>query len=525
MKNTFVSVLLLIFAFSTFAQKSKRPGYVAQSTTFKFDESKTNMPMQGYYILNDGTEIEAVIAYRKPEFFVGDFAAGASLLIGKELTGKPMDPFNPDSEPNFKEFIAKDDLKAFFIDGHLYANIDKVGWRIVLTEGAIHDFLKVVKVTRNGKDSYVVFKRKQWFQDEPIGSALSTISQADHLAMIEKTPPTVAWGKTSEAIVADYKASKISLNEAEVRYNIWFNENSEMQIDYILGENGLTKKVGNAEAKMQAEKDKFAADKKKNDEDLNAQNYANQNAKTAMKQDPFKGRTTTVDLSVASANPEVKIKREKLDARIQRIKADGNKVGVVVLCSNIEVNPQSHTLFSNQKAQFVRGSYKPIEGIEQIGVKAVEEFNNGFGTDVFELVDMKKIPYKVNDKGDKEDNWWPTKYKLIIFYKYTPYYVAYVQTTGESPNEKTEFKGQMFVKSFVYMETPEEGQSRMKTVGRPPKSASYTSTPYLGDASTKVYMIQELKTLVNPLEDDQIMEHLLKFQSEENARFIKKNTK
>src|SRR5690554_6161372 len=127
MKNILISVLTLVLAFGAFAQNTKRPGYVAQSNTFKFDESKTNMPMEGYYILKDGTEVEAVIAYRKPEFFVGDFAAGASLLIGKELTGKPMDPFNPDSEPNFKAFIDKNDLKAFFVDGHLYANIDNVG--------------------------------------------------------------------------------------------------------------------------------------------------------------------------------------------------------------------------------------------------------------------------------------------------------------------------------------------------------------------------------------------------------------
>jgi hypothetical protein len=525
MKKLILSIITITVAFFAVAQNTKRPGYVAQSSVYKFDQSKTNMPMQGYYILKDGTEVEAIIAYRKPEFFVGDFAAGASLLIGKELTGKPMDPFNPDSEPNFKEFIDKNELKAFFIDGHMYANIEKVGWRIVLTEGAIHDFIKVVKVTRNGKDSYVVFKRKQWFQDEPIGSALSTISQEDHLAMIEKTPPTVAMGKTPEAIVADYKANKIPLYEAEVQYNIWFNENSEMQIDYILGENGLTQKGGDDEAKIQAEKDKFEADKKKNDDHLNAQNEANQNAEKAKEQDPFKGRTMTIDPSVASAKPELKVKREKFAARIKRIKADGNKVGVVVLCSNTEVNPKSHKIFSNQKAQFVRGSYKPIEGIESIGITAVEEFNNGFGTDVFELVDMKKIPYKDNDKGEKEDNWWPTKYKLIIFYTYNPYYVAYVQTTGESPNEKAEFKGQMFVKSFVYMETPLEGETKMKTVGKPPKSVAYFSEPYLGDASTKVYMIQELKALVNPLEDDKIMEHLLKYQSEENARFIKKNSK
>jgi len=527
MKKIILSVLALVLTLVSFAQDSKRSGYIAKSSIYKFDESKTNLPMQGYYILKNGTETEAIIAYQKPEFLVGDFAASSSLVICKSLTGKPMDVFNPDSEPNFKAFIKKEDLKAFFIDGHLYANIDKVGWRIVLNEGAIHDYIKVEKTTRNGKDYYVHFKRKQWFQDEPFGSALASISKDNHVAMLEKVPPTVSASSVGKfkKILADYNANLISLNEAEVRYNLCFDNNSEMLIDYILGPNGLTQKMGNEAAADQAAKDKSAADKKKYDDDMAAQQNAGQNAHQASKQDPFKGRTTTVSASVASVKPEVKVKKEKFLARINRIKADGNKVGVVVRCSNINVNPKSHTMFSNQKAQFVKGSYGPIVGIDSIGAIAVEEFNNGFGTDVFELVDMKDIPYTEDGNGGKADDWWTTKYKMIIFYTYNPYYTAFVQTTGDSTNVKKEFKAQMYVKSSTFIMAAEDGQKKLKSAGTPPKAASYSSEPYLGDPSTKIYMIQDLKPLIKPLTDEQIVDQLLKNQSNYNAKFIKKNNK
>lgn len=523
----FLSILTVVIAVSSFAQKTKRPGYIAKSFNYEFKEDKVGIPMQGYYIEKNGTEVEAIIAYNKPEFFTGDFAAGASLYICKTLTGTPVGLFDP-NDANHKEYINKDNIKAFFIDGHLYANIEKVGWRIVLSEGAIHNFIQVVKMTKSGKNYYVHFKRKQWFQDEPFGSALAPISTKNHLAMIERVPSDlwVMKGKTPAAIVADYKNSKYSLYESEGRYNRWVDENSSHRvIEYILGENGLTKKSGDAAAAIQADADKAAADRKKYDDDQKAQNEANQNATQAPKQDYYGGRVATVSAALASAKPEVKVKKQKFKARIDRIKADGNKVAVVVLCSNIGVNPQSHTIFSNQKSQFVRGTYQPIKGIEELGKKTMQDFNEGFDTDVFELVDMKDIPVKDNGKGGKMDDWWVTKYKMIITLKYNPYYIAYVQTTGDSANVKKEFKGQMFVKAMCFIEAAEDGQKKLKGAGKAPKIAAYSTDPYLADPSIKIYIIQDLKAVVNPASDEGIVNHLMNGQDGYNAKFIKKYNK
>jgi hypothetical protein len=526
MKKIFLSILTVTIAVASFAQNTKRSGYVAKSSTYKFKEDKVGVPMKGYYILKNGEEVEAIIAYNKPEFFVGDFAAGASLYICKTLTGKPVGLFDP-NDSNHKEYINKDDIKAFFIDGYLYANVKKVGWRIVLSEGAIHNYIQVVKMKKGDKNYYVHFKRKQWFQDEPFGSALAPISTKNHLAMIEKLPPTASAASVGKfkKIVADYKANLISLNEAEVRYNICFDNNSEMLIDYILGDDGLTQKVGDAAAAEQAAKDKAAADRKKYDDDQKAQQEAGQNAHYAPKQDPFKGRTTTVSDAVASVKPEVKVKKEKFLARINRIKADGNKVGVIVRCSNIGVNPKFHTFFSNQKTQLVRGAYKPIKGIETIATKTVEELNKGFNTDVFEVIDIKEIPFKEDGNGKKIDDWWKTKYKVIIFYYYNPYYTAYVQTGPESTKAKKEFKAQMFVKSGSFMMAAEDGEKKMKSAGSSPKSASYSSEIYVAGEDTRIMMIQDLKEVVNPASDEAIVEQLTVEQLKYLAKFIKKKNK
>jgi len=525
MKKLLLSIFTIMVAFTCIAQDLKMPGYVAASRTYKFDESKTNVPMKGYYILKDGTEKEANIAYQKPEFLIGDFAAAASLLICKELTGKPMDVFNPDNEPNFKEFIKKDELKAFFINGHLYANIKNIGWRILLNEGAIHSFISVVKVKTGGGIKYVNFKQTQWFQDTPYGSALSSISKDKQVAMLEKIPPTVQKGKSPQSIVDGYRASKYSLADAVIKYNMWFNDNSEMQIDYILGQDGLTQKERNSAATAQASKDKADADKKAYDDDMKAQNDANQNAVQAPKQDHYKGRTTTVNPSVASAKPEVKVKKQKFLGRINRIKADGNKVGVVVQCTNVEVNPKSHTYFASQKTQLVRGSYRPIAGIEEVGTTTVADLNKGFGTDVFELVDMKDIPYKDDGNGGKMDDWWATKYKMVLFIKHNAYYTAFIHSTGEAPDVKKEFKGQMYVKSTPWLMAAEDGQKKLKSAGKPPVTGSYSSDLYIADESTKVYTIQDLKALVNPATDEEIVKHLLNLNSSNIAKFIKKNNK
>lgn len=202
-----------------------RPGYEATSYTFSYDESNDGMPMTGYYILNDGSKVEAVIAYQKPEFFVGDFAAGASLFICKELNSLKVNLLNPNNEPNFKEYIDKSKIRAFYINGHLYKNYENIGWRIVLTEGAIHSFITVVKIENKGVISYTSFKQTQRLNGTAYGSILSSITNENLLNMMSDAPE----------IVQSFRDGTRDIYQTEVAYNIWYNYMNLDAVHFVFG--------------------------------------------------------------------------------------------------------------------------------------------------------------------------------------------------------------------------------------------------------------------------------------------------
>ena len=202
-----------------------RPGWESTITTFEFDESKEALPMEGYYILNSGEKVNAVIAYQKPEFFVGDFAASSQLYICKRANGQKVDLLNPNLESNFDKHIDKSSIKAFYIDGRLYRNYENIGWRIALNEGAIHSFIKVVKITNQGNTVYKSFKQTQKLGGEAYGSVISSIKEEDLLAMMSDAPE----------IVQNYRDGIRDRYETEIAYNNWFEENHPGKVDYLFG--------------------------------------------------------------------------------------------------------------------------------------------------------------------------------------------------------------------------------------------------------------------------------------------------
>ncbi len=193
------------------------------SKYFKHDQ--VNMPLNGYYVTTGGQVIEAVIAYQKPEFLVGKFAASASLFVCKEANGKKVDVLNVDSEPNFKGFIKKDQLWAFYVGDQLFANIKDVGWRIVTSEGAIHTFVNMAKMTKNGNSTYATFEQAQKMDGQVMGSVIAGPSTKAYLEFMEDCPE----------IAQALKNEQISLHEAIVKYNIWYDLQHPGQVMYIPG--------------------------------------------------------------------------------------------------------------------------------------------------------------------------------------------------------------------------------------------------------------------------------------------------
>ncbi len=518
MKKAFFSLLFLVPIMSVFAQSNA--GYRAASTRYSFDTSKTNIPMEGYYILKDGTQVDAIIAYGKPEFFIGDFAAGASLVICKSLTNKPMDVFNPDSEPNFKEYIKKDDIKGFFIDGHLYGNVPNTGWRIVLTEGAIRSFINVIKVETNSGIKYMSFEQSQKLGGEAYGSLTGGASKDRLTEMIADAP----------SIAESVKNGSRNVYQAVLDYNKWYDANNPGKIDYILGVNGLNKEQDAAAAKMKAEEQKVADEKqeiaksRQETADYNKMiNDAKSKASNAPKRSYYDGRPATAAAAIASSKPEVKVKKQKFMARINRIKAEGNKVAVVVWCSNVVVL-QNQT-FSTREVVPIYGSFGPLEGYEKWGEMVTEKLNKAFSTDVFENVDYKQIPTKEVD-GKQKDDWWSTKYKMILEYNFRPYYDVYLESSSDSTNTTKTFKAQLKVDFSSLLSAAEDGaQNRLKSAGSPPKAFSYSSKIYTGEESAVVHTIQELQELVGAPSGAEIVDIIIKNNEANLDKFIKKKSK
>ena len=205
-----------------------RPGYETNYESFQYDESKNNIPMYGYYILNDGTKVNNVIILNQaPEFFVGSKTNQFHLTICKNEINSPMTgPFNED--PNFREYINKRDIKAFYVNNYLYKKMGFYGWVVALNEGAIHSFISVEKIIFNDKVSYKTAKRTQKLEGEAYGTIFMPISEKDLLKMMEDAPE----------IVQAYKEGKYDLEFAEIEYNIWYDKNNPNKIDYIFGVDG-----------------------------------------------------------------------------------------------------------------------------------------------------------------------------------------------------------------------------------------------------------------------------------------------
>ncbi len=183
----------------------------------------TNMPLKGYYVTNTNEIVEAVIAYQKPEFLVGDIAEATSLFICKDANGKKVDVLNSNQEPNFKKFVQKSSLKAFYVGDQLYANVPNVGWRIVTSEGAIHTFVSIVKIDNKNGVNYQAFEQTQKMNESAVGSVFGGPSSKVVLEMMDDCPE----------MVERYNSGELTLYETIVKYNYWYDLAYPEKVKYL----------------------------------------------------------------------------------------------------------------------------------------------------------------------------------------------------------------------------------------------------------------------------------------------------
>ncbi len=232
--------------------------------------------------------------------------------------------------------------------------------------------------------------------------------------------------------------------------------------------------------------------------------------------DRFEGRPTEASSDVAQAKENVPVKKESFKDKLARISADGNKVGVLSTAGSVYVKeykkPQGSTTQLDTKVDAgVKGELAGVQGLEEFGPWLVSQLNDKFGTDVFELVDINKIPYKevkVFSSMQKVDDWWSTKYKMVATYNIDCYYEAY--TEGEVTSDARSFIGSFSVDTRLYILEyfigKKGGTQKYIVNGR--QMGSYNSEKYKGKEDTEVGSIEELAELVAKKSDSEIVEML-----------------
>ncbi|MCF6360693.1 MAG: hypothetical protein L3J29_08015 [Cyclobacteriaceae bacterium] len=427
------------------------------------------------------------------------------------------------------EKIPKDELRVFYANSRLYTPITIEGkriWAINVNQGAIRG-LRFPKFTEASKmlviDTISDSSEKLGYRIEARAEDVGAFWSYAYSTYKLDEPVSVGGRENLANAVSDYEdlSNKIRNKEKGYKknvlntlfyydlmfeyYNKWYDEQNPGAITYYPME--ATYKVPVAQhVQSAAEVAMFAA-------------Y--DTAYYAPKQIKFEGRPTTAVASIASEKPEVRVKKESFIDRLNRIKADGNKVGVLVRCKNLVVNPKDFG--EGIKKVRVAGTYGPLEGIDVLAETTAKQLNSGFGVDVFEPIDYSLIPVK-EGKYNKMDDWWSTKYKIIVFYDLTPWYNAFYVTNEESG--KREFKALMVVDSEVIIMAAEQDKpEKLKYVTASPKSWGTYSKTSVGANTNELYIIQHLKAIINPPSDQEIVQKLIKSQKDKVDKLIKKKSK
>lgn len=292
---------------------------------------------------------------------------------------------------------------------------------------------------------------------------------------------------------AAMKASPVSLTATSTNmalivnnYNAWYEKKNPGKIKYHFVEPPMRKKspledfhdrknAQEAYVKREKEKADAIAEVKKKSDDL------------------FANRTTTPSSENASAKDNLPVKKETFAAKMQRIKSDGNKIGVMLALNPVRVPPPTGTTnvsFSQPVA--VEGEYMD-ESLRAAVSQFVQELNQALGTTEIELIDINSIPYRQTKFG-RLDDWWASKYKVVFAYSLDPQ----LRTSNEEIGGKVKFTASLnMITSLVvweYIGGP--GATKQDILAQVLNMGSFVTPTFAQeDQITDVKMIYE-KTLI-----------------------------
>jgi hypothetical protein len=317
--------------------------------------------------------------------------------------------------------LDKATLEAFSVDGRVWVyRQTPIGpyWVILKSQGAIEVY-DYVNSDSEGKVSNII----------TIASAITkgkTLLQQGGLALgyKKKMGELVADNTDLAAKVGEKGYGFIQYLNVVDEYNIWYEKNNPGKTKYLPAAMGLS-----IPGNTSGEQSFSSVGEMREQGQANVLKLHEENQKKL--NDLFEGRSSTVSTDLASSKDNTPVKKETFTAKLNRIKANGNKVGVVFYLKPIRVNPPlpgggASPMLSTSEEVPIEGEY--IEtSLQPIGQEFTNELNAALGRTDIELIDLSKIPYrdvKVMGMTTRVDDWWATKYKVVFALTVDPRIIA-----------------------------------------------------------------------------------------------------
>lgn len=220
-------------------------------------------------------------------------------------------------------------------------------------------------------------------------------------------------------------------------YNTWYNKKHPGVVKYYFED---PPERGESQYEEQVRLNEKIEQKQR---DLNEESEAKQ--KIA---DYYAMRGTVAKPDMASAKDNAPIKKETFASKLDRIKTDGNKVGVLFVLKPSKGNPKpdenGSTMQSSMSSEmantevYIEGEVFD-ESLQSLGESFTADLNTALNRTDIELIDLTKIPYresKIVGQTMRSDNFWATKYKIVLLYTVEPLVkVTEVKSMGKSKFE------------------------------------------------------------------------------------------
>ncbi len=385
-------------------------------------------------IFGDGVVKDILMKYQAPEFYKN-----------------PQNKFTIKSDVQDKVYNHSGGIEAFMVDGNVWAlrPVENSTQFVVMTgQGAIEKF------------TYIKYDRKPGTDEENfvvIGSRIGTITHkvgTNEFVDGEASADVIRkWISDSPEVLAELNKAEASASEEQEKQNA--ETASEKPKPKKKGLMGAVGKLSEIDTK-QKKQERVTVDLGRIINNYNALYEANnpgnikyyfidtpENIKAPVKtltmderkveaaaklEDQYASRSTTPSPEIASAKENQPVKKENFAAKMQRIKGDGNKVGVILYLKPAAVPKAAASSSSGPSMMMkqampnddvsIEGEYLD-ESLLSLGQGFTDELNKALGTSDIELIDINKIPYKDMRMG-RIDDWWATKYKVVFAYTVDP---------------------------------------------------------------------------------------------------------